>query len=144
MTPDFLAGFVVAEGSFSGSATGEARRFIFEVGLGATDRAMCERFPEFFGVGFIVESPRRKAHYDDEVAYHATALRDLIDVIVPFMDEHLAPSHKREQYLAWRAELFDYWEHRAKRVRECTVDGCSKPRRAHGLCRHHLYRARGV
>jgi hypothetical protein len=38
-----------------------------------------------------------------------------VEVVVPFMDEHLPPSHKRGQYLAWRAELVDYWEHRARR-----------------------------
>jgi hypothetical protein len=63
---------------------------------------------------------------------------------VPFMDAHLPPSYKREQYLAWRGRLLDYWEHRAKRVRPCTVEGCEKPRRAHGLCRHHLYKQLGV
>jgi PD-(D/E)XK endonuclease len=29
-------------------------------------------------------------------------------------------------------------------VRPCTVEGCEKPRRAHGLCRQHLYSRRGV
>jgi hypothetical protein len=41
------------------------------------------------------------------------------------------------------AYLIDYWEQRAKRVRPCTVPGCAQPRRAHGLCRHHLYAERG-
>ena len=67
------------------------------------------------------------------------SLRQLIEIVVPFMDEHLPPSYKRQQYLAWKARLLDYWEHRAKRVRPCTVEGCDEPRRAHGLCRHHLY-----
>ncbi len=87
----------------------------------------------------IFDSPRRKPHYDDESTFVIQSPRQLIDVVVPFMDEHLPPSYKRRQYLQWRARLLDYWEHKAKRVRACTVEGCDKPRRAYGLCRHHLY-----
>jgi hypothetical protein len=134
----FLAGFFAAEGCFSGTAKGD--RFILEVGLGASDREMCELVRRFLAIGHVYDTPRRKPHHDDEAAFHATALRELLEVVVPFMDAHLPPSYKREQYVAWRARLLDYWEHRAKRVRPCTVEGCDKPRRAHGLCRHHLYR----
>lgn len=134
----FIAGFVAAEGCFTGWHGSTKRTFVFSVGLGATDAGMCELMHDFFGVGTIVRSARRKAHYDDEVAYRVSAQRELLGVIVPFMDAHLPPSHKREQYLAWRAALLEYWEHDAKRVRACTVEGCDRPRRAHGLCRHHL------
>jgi LAGLIDADG endonuclease len=133
----FLGGFVAGEGCFSGSADG--RRFIFEVGLAATDRGMCELLHTFLRVGAVREYPRRQEHYDDEAAYSVQSLSDLVRVVVPFMDEHLPPSYKREQYLEWRRRLFDYWENKAKRVRLCTVDGCEAPRRAHGLCRRHLW-----
>ena len=138
----FLAGFAAAEGCFSGTAHGN--RFIFEVGLGASDREMCEGLRSFLDIGHVYDSQRRKPHHDDESVFNATALRELLNVVVPFMDAHLPASYKREQYLAWRERLFDYWEHRAKRVRPCTVDGCDAPRRAHGLCRHHLYQQRRV
>lgn len=136
----FLAGFTAGEGCFSGTA----ERFVFEVGLGRLDRAMCEAYRDLLACGSIYDSPRRKSHYDDEAAFAVQALGDHLATTVPFMDEHLPPSYKREQYLDWRARLLDYWEHRAKRVRPCTVDGCDTPRRAHGLCRHHLYRFRRV
>ncbi len=100
---------------------------------------MCEALRDFFGCGSIVDAPRRKPHYDDESAFVVQSLRSLVEVVVPFMDEHLPPSYKRQQYLAWTARLLDYWEHKAKRVRPCTVEGCDEPRRAHGLCRHHRY-----
>ena len=58
---------------------------------------------------------------------------------MPFMDEHLPPSHKREQYLVWRAQLLDYWEHQARRRRPCRVEGCAEPTRAKGLCRRHYF-----
>lgn len=137
MHPSATAGFVAAEGCF----TRARNSFMFSVGLGRLDRRMCEEMRHFFGCGYIVDSPRRRPHYDDESAFMVHKLRDLVEVIVPFMDEHLPPSYKRTQYEAWRSELLDYWEHRAKRVRPCTVDQCDNPRRAKGLCRHHYFEA---
>jgi hypothetical protein len=133
----FLAGFVAAEGCFSAASTG--RRYLFEVGLGATDAGMCVALQQFLGVGRVYESPRRKSHYDDETNLMVQPLRALIDVVVPFMDAHLPQSHKRQQYLEWRERLLEYWENKAKRVRPCILEACDEPRRAHGLCRHHLY-----
>jgi hypothetical protein len=70
-------------------------------------------------------------------------MKDLGEVVVPFMDEHLPPSHKREQYLVWRAQSLDYWEHRARRRRPCTIEGCAQPQRAKGVCRHHYFKRHG-
>jgi hypothetical protein len=138
----FLAGFVAGEGCFWGASDGT--RFVFELGLGATDRGMCEAMREFLGTGCVYEYAPRKQHYDGEAQYRLGSHKLLIETLLPFMDEHLPPSYKREQYLEWRARLLDYWEHKAKRVRPCTVEGCEEPRRAHGLCRHHLYEMFGL
>ncbi len=99
---------------------------------------------EVLDCGRLQESARRQAHYDDEIAFSVAAIRDHIRVTMPFMDEHLPVSYKRDQYLEWRGRLLDYWEHDAKRVRACSVPGCAAPRRARGLCRRHLYSAHGV
>lgn len=107
-----LAGFVAAEGSFSHSPP---RRFRFAISLGATDSTMCTVARAFLGVGHISTSPRRQPHYDDEVSFQVQSLWDLVEVVVPFMDEHLPPCHKRDQYLAWRAALLDYWDHPPRR-----------------------------
>jgi hypothetical protein len=131
----YIGGFVAAEGAFLNTD----RRFAVAVSLGAVDARTCELIADWFGVGRLGRSPRRKPHYDDEVTFRVDRLRDLVDVVVPFMDEHLPPSYKRHQYEAWRGQLLEYWEHRAKRRRACTVDGCDSPQRARGLCRHHYY-----
>ena len=110
----FVAGFVAAEGCFT---RGGHRRFAFTVALGSDDAEFCRSLPGWFGVGRVHTSPRRRPHYQDEVTYRVDALADLVEVIVPFMDEHLPPSHKRGQYLAWRADLLTYWEHGARRRR---------------------------
>ena len=135
---DFVGGFVAAEGCFTG--TGD-RRFRFSLGLGAIDSGMCELVHDFLGVGSIVHSPRRKPHYDDEVQFVVQATRDLAEVVVPFMDVHLLPSYKREQYLEWRGRLLDFWEHRYHRW-PCRMDGCREPALAFGLCRGHLRQIR--
>jgi hypothetical protein len=132
-----IAGFVAGEGTFTRSA----ESFAFAVTLGAVDTGMCRLLHRFLAVGSVHTYPRRKVHYDDEVVFQVRKFTDLIGVIVPFMDAHLPPSYKQQQYERWRGELLDYWEHRAKRVRPCTIEGCEKPRRAHGLCRHHMYEA---
>lgn len=69
----------------------------------------------FLGVGRVRTYPRRKAHYDDEVVYAVRAFRDLVNVVVPFLDEHLPTSHKRMRYEAWRTELLAYDAARASR-----------------------------
>ena len=138
----FLAGFIAAEGTFF--RTGDRPSFRFAIGLGASDRSMCELAQVFFGRGRIYSSPRRRPQYDDEATLSIASLAAHLTGTVPFMDEHLPVSHKRRQYLAWRAQVLDYWEHEAKRVRPCTVNGCEAPRRARGLCRHHLYEQHGV
>jgi len=135
----FVGAFVAAEGSFT--ISGEPSSFTFAVGLGALDRGMCQLVQELLGVGHITRFARRKPHYDDEAAIVVRALPELIDVVVPFMDEHLPQSYKRVQYEAWRAALLEYWEHHAKRVRPCTIEGCGRPRRAKELCRSHYYDA---
>ena len=134
----FLGGFVVAEGCFT---TNGPRRFRFCVGLGATDAPICDVFAATFSVGHITRSARRKAHYDDEVQFSVQSVRELVEVVVPFMDAHLPPSYKRTQYLEWRSRLFDHWEHRA-RGGPCSVTGCGNPSVGNGRCGPHLGRFR--
>lgn len=133
----FIGGFVAAEGSFVKS--GRPPTFTFAIALGAADRGSCALMRSQFGIGHVSAYRRRQEHFDDEICFQVRRLKHLVEVIVPFMDEHLPPSHKREQYLAWRAELLDYWENHARRRRCCTVEGCDAPQRAKGVCRRHYY-----
>jgi hypothetical protein len=136
---DELAGFVAAEGSFGRAGNG----FVFAVTLARADEAMCHLLQDYLGCGRIRLYPRRQPHYDDEVVFVVRRLRDLVEVVVPFLDEHLRPCHKRTQYEPWREELLSYWHVKARRARTCTVEGCDQPRRAKGLCRRHYYAAFG-
>ena len=139
-TAAYVAGFVCGEGSFDDSGN----RFRFSLTLGASDRTMCELLQAIFGVGHVRWYPRRKPHYDDEVVFHVQRLRDLVEVVVPFMDEHLTASFKREQYERWRSALLEYWETKARRRRACSIEGCDRPNRSRGLCRQHYYAEYGA
>lgn len=109
----FLAGFTAAEGCFTGLRDGS--RFTFAMGVGSTDRGMCEAFRSILGAGHITDAARRQPHHDDQSTFAIGSAHDLIGLVVPFMDQHLPPSHKRDQYLDWRERLFDYWDRRACR-----------------------------
>ena len=83
-------------------------------------------------------------HYDDEVVFHIQRLSDLVEVAVPFMDEHLTASFRREQYERWRAALLEYWDTKARRRRSCSIEGCDRPNHSRSLCRQHYYAAYGA
>jgi hypothetical protein len=113
-TAAFFGGFAAAEGCF----TRTGRRFRFAIGLAAADSGMCIAFARILDCGTVHRYPRRRPHYDDEVVFVVQSHRDLVDVVVRFMDAHLPPSYKRSQYVVWRAELLDYWEHRSRSRRD--------------------------
>lgn len=131
----FLGGFTAAEGCFTRSG----RRFAFAISLAAVDAGMCELAGQVLGVGRTYAYPRRKDHYRDECCFAVQATRELVEVVVPFMDEYLPPSNKRSQYIVWRQELLHYWEHDANRGRPCSEPGCDELRRARGYCRRHYF-----
>ncbi len=135
----YVGGFVAGEGTFLMATP----KFTVAVSLGATDQTSIDLLHTYFGVGTVHWYARRKPHDDDEVVFQVRRTADLVGKVVPFMDEHLPVSHKREQYLVWRAALLDHWEHHARRRRPCTFLGCEAPQRAKGLCRSHYYDAYG-
>jgi hypothetical protein len=129
----FIGGFVAAEGCFHTRPKNGG--FSFTVSLGSIDQQTIDLLHGFFACGFTGWSPRRKPHYDDECTFTVKKLRDLIEVIVPFMDEHLPFSYKRQQFLFWRADLLRYWTERA--IRTCSAPGCDRTRKGEGLCGAH-------
>ena len=136
---EFIGGFVAAEGMFNVCPNGNHQSFTFAVQLGASDREVCSWLRDFFGVGWVRQYPRRKPHYDDEVRFVVRKLQDLVEVIIPFMDDHLPESYKRRQYVKWRATLLEYWRHQSRRRARCSEPGCELPAKAMGLCRGHYY-----
>jgi hypothetical protein len=85
MGPEFVAGFVVAEGSFA--RTGRPSRHAF------------------FGVGHVYRYPPRRPGTQGAAIFTVQRRRDLVEVVLPFLDTYLPPSRKLRQYTAWRASL---------------------------------------
>lgn len=131
----YLGGFAAAEGHFARAGN----HFAFRVAVAVVDREMCILYRDALGAGRVYGVARRVERHQDVAVYAVQALPDLVSVVVPFMDEFLPPSHKRQQYEVWRAQLLTYWNTAARRVRDCTADDCTEPRRAKGLCRHHYF-----
>ena len=106
MRPEFVAGFVVAEGAFVRSDGG--RRHAFTVALGARDGATCDALRDFFRVGHVYRYPPRRPGTDGAAIFTVQARADLVDIVVPFADHFLPNRRKRSQYLDWRATLLAY------------------------------------
>lgn len=115
----WVAGFIAAEGTLIAHHQKRSGRvkFVFAIELGAVDALACDVVAGYFACGHVRPHQRRQAHHDDTVRFQVTRLADLVERIVPFLDEHLPPSYKRRQFEAWRDELLDYWEHHARRRR---------------------------
>lgn len=137
---DAIGGFVAAEGCFVSSSERGLPSFAFVVALGARDASACNLLQAYFGCGTVHAYARRAPTFDDEVRFQVRRFADLRNVIVPFMDEHLPPSRKRDQFDAWRHELLADATRRSTPPRVCRVEGCGRPHRAKGLCSTH-YRA---
>lgn len=86
-------------------SSGTAGRFVFKVELADDDRVTCDLLRTFLGVGTVRWYPRRAERFKDVVVYALSARADLVDRVIPFMDSHLPPCHKRQQYDVWRDAL---------------------------------------
>ena len=99
----FIGGFVAAEGTLR-LHRDRRPRFRFAVGLGRDGQRDVSRTSHaFFGCGSVCRLRRGASRTTTTSAPSSSrALRDHLAVTIPFMDEHLPVSYKREQYLAWR------------------------------------------
>ena len=113
----FHVGFSAAEGCFTGNGRDVPLPRRPNAWRGCAILAVTSRF-----VAATEAALRRRG-----AVHGAVGARELVEVVVPFMDAHLPPSHKRTQYLEWRARLLDHWEHRA-RGGPCSVTGCGESR----------------
>jgi len=148
----WLGGFVAGEGCFSILGKNDPdptarRRFVFEVGLASRDRAVLELLQRTLGVGSINDQPPRNERWQPESSYRVSTILSHERATIPFMDRYLLPSHKREQYEAWKEAMRAYALERNVRWGRgrsiCSIADCELVVRGRGLCRHHYYRATG-
>lgn len=150
-----LAGFVAGEGSFVATSAGAGRvdgttrtRFVFKVSVAARDLPMLEAMRTFLGHrGSIQVGAPRDANWQPIATYSVSSRLGVRDVVIPFCDEFLLRSAKRDQFDRWRDEFEAYelayptqW---GTGPSTCSQPDCDKPVRGRGLCRSHYYRATG-
>jgi hypothetical protein len=148
-----LAGVAAGEGSFSRArqapyADGSERtRFVFAVGMATHDRSVLEALRTFLDHGSIQDQPARRAHWAPLSTFQINSRLGHHRATIPFADTFLLASHKRDQYLEWRAAFLANEAAHPSRYGKgrspCSVEGCSLPVRGRGMCRRHYYRATG-
>jgi hypothetical protein len=107
----WVVGFVDGEGCFSigfvrqpdragrvGYRTGYQVAHRFVVTQGAGSAAALEELHEFFGVGRVYRNQRHDNHREDLLQYRVGRLADLLEVVIPFFEEHPLRTAKRVDF----------------------------------------------
>lgn len=149
-----LAGFIAGEGSFSisiGRRTwpdgDPVRKFVFSVHVASRDRPILQELTDFLGVGSICNAQPERPGWQPTSTLSVRSLRAHRKVTIPFGEQFLLPSAKRDQFEDWRDALMAYV--RRHNIRwglgpsTCRIDGCERPVRGRGLCRSHYFRETG-
>ena len=150
-----LAGFVAGEGSFYVTSAGADRvdgssriRFVFQVTIAQHDLHLLHALRSLLSdTGYIAAITQKNRRWLPLATYKATSRIGIRDHVIPFFDQYLLASAKREQFDRWRGDFERYErEHPTQWGRgpsACSQPGCNKPVRGRGLCRSHYYRATG-
>jgi LAGLIDADG endonuclease len=107
----WVVGFVDGEGCFSigfvrqpdragraGYRTGYQVVYRFVVTQGVASAPAIEELHEFFGVGRIYRNRRHDNHKEDLLQYRVGRLPDLLEVVIPFFEEHPLRTAKRRDF----------------------------------------------
>lgn len=105
LSPDYVAGFIDGEGSFSVSIgrhktlkRGLEVRPEFEIEVRADDREILERILITIGCGRIYDLSYERYGWYPHVKYKITNNRDLVEFLFPFLDQCPLQAKKREVY----------------------------------------------
>jgi len=146
-----LGGLVAAEGSFCTAKTGKQYadgtprlRFVFTVKMISADRPLLEALREFLGTGNLLDE-RQRGTWQPTSSFTINSFKRHHAATIPFAEQYLLPSQKRQQFEAWCESMRLYEQtHGVKQGRSrCSVENCTDFVRGRGLCRRHYYRATG-
>jgi hypothetical protein len=103
--PQYIAGFIDAEGSFSVSLgkNKTTRRGIevrpeFEIELRADDQEILERLLITIGCGRIYDCSYERYGWYPHVKYKITSIKDMKEYLFPFLDRHPLQAKKARTY----------------------------------------------
>ena len=115
--------------------------------MASRDRPLLEELRSFLQFGSITDRGPRRVAWQPTSSFRIQSLLAHHAATIPFAEQYVLPSAKRDQFERWRTALASYEaEHPTrwgKGPSQCAVAGCGKPVRGRGLCRPHYYRATG-
>jgi LAGLIDADG endonuclease len=85
----------------NGYRTGYQVSHRFAVTQGASSAVCLEDLQRFFGVGRIYRNARRDNHREDLLQYRVERRVDLVEVVIPFFQEHSLRTSKRHDFEAF-------------------------------------------
>jgi hypothetical protein len=122
-------------------------RFRFQVTVASRDRLLLEQLQSFLSFGSITDRRPGRPGHQPTSELRVSSFRAHREGTIPFAEQYLLPSAKRNQFDRWRADMEEYLEAHPARwglgPSPCSVPGCRKPVRGQGVCRSHYYRATG-
>jgi len=108
----WVVGFVDGEGCFSisvvknaGCRLGWQVQHEFSVTQAAPSKPALEELIEFFGCGTVIENNRRDNHRYRLMRYSVERRSDLIDLIIPFFEDHPLRTAKQKDFESFCAVI---------------------------------------
>ena len=109
LNPEYVAGFIDGEGSFSVSIgkhktlkRGFEVRPEFEIELRADDQEILERILTTIGCGKIYDCSYERYGWYPHSKYKVMSIRDMRDILFPFLDNHPLQAKKKKSYIIFR------------------------------------------
>ena len=109
LSPDYVAGFIDGEGSFSVSIgrhktlkRGFEVRPEFEIELRADDREILERILVTIGCGKIYDCSYERYGWFPHLKYKITSIKIMKDTLFPFLDKYPLQAKKAKSYKLFR------------------------------------------
>ncbi len=99
--PDFVSGFIDAEGSFTSTVYYKKRwcvNCVFKISLHLKDKELLDSIQAFFGVGRVTGSV--------SADYRVERISDLVEVIIPHLDKYPLISKKKADYELFKRIVF--------------------------------------
>lgn len=101
----WIGGFIAGEAHFSFYRPKRGGIVVqLSIGLHENDTAVLEMIQQVLG-GIIYKQPSKKA-----VHYRVSSKKE-VAALITFCDKYLLPSHKREQYMVWKAQVMEHKSH---------------------------------
>lgn len=101
LDPDWVSGFTEGDGSFFFSVSTQTGQVLasYKIHIHSRDAFVLSRIKDFFG---SIGGKLFFSSHQDMVSYRVTAIKDLINVIIPHFEKYELKGDKLSSYLIWK------------------------------------------